>query len=110
MNPKRKGSQGERELAKVLQSHGFESKRNDQRYIGGIENPDISLTGCHIECKRTEKLRLYDAMAQAIHDANGKALPVVMTRKNHSPWLVVMRLDDWIELFREWEAGCNKIV
>ena len=70
-----------------------------------MENPDISLPGVHIEAKRTERLRLYDAMAQAICDANGKSLPVVLTRKNHAPWLAIMRLDDWIQLFREWEMG-----
>ena len=107
-NPKRKGSAGERELIKILRSHGYDSQRNNQQYVGGKDNPDITLPGCHVECKRTEKLRLYDAMAQAIHDANGKSLPVVMTRKSHAPWLVCMRLDDWIELYREWQAGLQQ--
>ena len=105
MNSKRKGSVGERELAKILSSHGYSSSRNNQQYIGGLENPDISLPGIHIECKRTEKLRLYDAMTQAVHDSNGKSLPVVMTRKNHAPWLAIMRLDDWVVLYKEWEAA-----
>ena len=105
VNGKSKGSRGERELANILCTHGYDSHRNNQQYVGGKDNPDITLPGVHIECKRTEKIRLYDAMSQAIHDANGKTLPVVMTRKNHAPWLVIMRLDDWIQLFREWEAG-----
>ena len=105
VNGKSKGSRGERELAKILCAHGYDSHRNNQQFIGGLENPDISLPGVHVEVKRTEKIRLYDSMAQAAHDANGKALPVVMTRKNHASWLVVMRLDDWIPLFREWEMG-----
>jgi hypothetical protein len=29
----------------------------------------------------------------------------VMHRKNNCRWLVTMELDDWIELYREWEAG-----
>lgn len=81
MNSKAKGGRGEKELAGILRSHGYDSRRNDQRYIGGVDNPDVTLEGCHIEVKRTEKLRLYDAIAQAIHDCNGKTLPVVMTRK-----------------------------
>jgi hypothetical protein len=24
--------------------------------------------------------------------------------KNHSPWLAIMRLDDWIEIYKEWEV------
>ena len=102
MNSKRKGSAGERELAGILRAHGYDAHRNDQMYVGGTENPDITLPGVHIECKRTEALRLYDAMEQAARDANGKALPVVMHRRNHSPWLAIMRLDDWIQLYKEW--------
>ena len=44
-------------------------------------------------------------MDQAVRDANGKNLPAVMHRRNHSPWVVIMRLDDWIQLYREWESG-----
>ena len=105
MNSKRKGSTGERELSGILRSHGYDSRRCDQRYIGGLENPDVTLPGVHVEVKRTEALRLYDSMAQAIHDANGKSLPVVMHRRNHSPWVAIMKLDDWIQLYREWEYG-----
>lgn len=69
--------------------------------MGGLENPDITLPGMHVEVKRTEALRLYPAMEQAIRDANGKAVPVVMHRKNRAGWLVVMRLEDWIKLLEE---------
>jgi len=111
MNSKRKGSAGERELAEILRSHGYDSHRNNQRYVSGLENPDITLPGVHVEVKRSEALRLYDALTQAVHDANGKALPAVMHRKNHSPWVVIMRLDDWMLIFKEWELLRNaKIV
>lgn len=105
MNSKAKGSAGERELAGILRGHGYESHRNDQQYKGGKDNPDITLDGMHVECKRTEALRLYDALEQARRDANGHAVPCVMHRKNHAPWVVIMYLDDWIHLYREWEAG-----
>ena len=104
MNSKKKGSAGERQLASILQSYGYAAHRNDQRYTGGLENPDVSLRGVHIECKRAEAFRLYDALAQATRDANGKALPVVMHRKNNAPWVVVMALEDWIKLYREWQV------
>lgn len=108
MNSKAKGNRGERELAGILRGHGYDAHRNDQMYKGGMENPDVSLPGIHIEVKRTERLSLYDALAQAQRDANGKALPAVMHRKNHAPWVVIMTLDDWINLYREWEAGRRK--
>jgi len=104
MNSKRKGSAGERELAGILRSCGYQSYRNDQRYIGGLELPDVTLPGIHVECKRTEALRLYDSMAQAVRDANGKSLPVVMHRKNHAPWVAIMLLEDWMQLYREWQS------
>jgi len=104
MNGKRKGSAGERELVGILRAHGYDSHKNDQRYVGGKENPDVTLPGIHAEVKRTEALRLYDALAQAIGDANGKALPAVFHRRNHASWVVIMRLDDWIQLYREWGA------
>ena len=77
MNSKRKGSGGERELAELLQAHGYDAHRNDQRYIGGLNNPDVGgLPGYHIEVKRTERFSLYAAMEQARRDADGKAVPL----------------------------------
>ena len=105
MNAKKKGSAGERELARQLCEHGYPSHRNNQAFVGGKDNPDVSLAGMHVECKRVEALRLYDALEQARRDANGHAIPCVMHRKNHAPWVVIMYLEDWIQLYREWEAG-----
>lgn len=65
--------------------------------------PDISgLPGIHIECKRAEQLRPYDWMAQAERDAVrfGDGLPAVFFRRSRSPWLVVMKLEDWLKIYR----------
>ena len=105
MNVKRKGNDGERELARLLCDYGYPSHRNDQSFKGGKDNPDITLPGMHVECKRVEALRLYDSLEQARRDANGHALPCVMHRKNHAQWVCIMYLEDWIQLYREWEAG-----
>jgi hypothetical protein len=74
MNSKIKGNRGEWELLHRLEELGISAKRNDQRYIGGVDNADIDIYGVHIEVKRVEHLRLHEAMRQAIHDANGKAM------------------------------------
>ena len=58
---------------------------------------------------RVEKLSLYDAMAQAKADKKASEKPAVMHRKNRCKWLVTMELDDWIELYREWECGHGKL-
>lgn len=99
MNSKRKGSAGERELCSILKKAGFmEAHRNDQRYVGGLENPDIALDGYHVECKRAERFNAYEAMIQAERDANGKSIPIVAHRRNRKPWLVVMKLEDFMRL------------
>jgi hypothetical protein len=40
MNSKAKGSAGERELSRLLRSEGYDTHRSDQRYIGGLHNPE----------------------------------------------------------------------
>ena len=105
MNSKRKGNAGERELLHLLEGYGLDVHRNDQTFIGGVDNPDIACrvegVPVHIECKRTEKLSLYEAMEQAERDANGHALPVVVHRRNRKPWLVVLKLEDVMKIVRE---------
>ena len=110
MNSRRKGAVGERELAGILRTeYGYKDAKRGQQYCGINGNADIvdALPGIHIECKRVERLNLYEAMSQAKRDAREDELPAVFHRKNHSDWLVVMTLDDWMNLYREWEAGHN---
>lgn len=105
MNSKQKGARGERELAKALRNHGYEARRT-QQYCGntGDASDVVGLPGIHVECKRTERLSLYDALSQAKRDASGsKDLPTVFHRKNNCDWVVIMSLDDWMTLFKEWE-------
>jgi Holliday junction resolvase len=104
VNSRAKGAAGERELARKLNEYGFDTRRTVQ-YNGKAEEGQadlVGLEGIHIECKRVERLNLYDAMAQAIHDAKDGELPSVFHRKNHSEWLVTMRLQDWMELYKEY--------
>ena len=103
MNSKQKGARGERELAKALRDHGFNARRT-QQYAGytGDASDVIGLPSIHIECKRTERLSLYDALAQAKRDAQGKSLPTIFHRKNNSPWVVIMELDDWMKLYKAY--------
>ena len=51
-------------------------------------------------------------MRQAIDDTESEKLPfsekiypAVFHRRDRGSWLVTMRLDDWINLYREWDAG-----
>lgn len=97
----RKGAQGERELAALLSEYGFDTKRGGSQSFGKL--PDLyGLPGVHIEVKRVEKLNLTAAMQQSTKDAARfkDGFPAVFHRKNREPWLVTMRLEDWMQLYR----------
>lgn len=104
---KRKGDSGEREFLHLLEAKGIAAHRNDQKWVGGLDNPDISVdirgTPIHVEVKRREHFSLYPAMEQAVHDANGHALPCVAYRANRKPWVVILRLEDLLGLMTKGE-------
>ncbi len=112
MNSKRKGNRAERELLHLLQAYGLDAHRNDQTYIGGIDNPDISVrigpVSVHVECKRVERLALAAALRQAHRDANGHALPVVVHRRSREPWLVTVELTDLLNVIGKEPDSCKE--
>ena len=60
----------------------------------------MGLDGVHIECKRTEKMRLNEWLDQAQKDAarfGGR--PAVFHRSNRNPWTVTMLLTDWLTIY-----------
>ena len=93
------------ELAKKFREYGYSARRG-QQFSGANGDADVvGLPGIHIEAKRVERLNLYDAMAQAVRDARAEEYPTVFQRRNNCEWLVTMRLDDWMQIYREYEAG-----
>ena len=99
INSKRKGAKGEVELAHKLEEYGFNTRRSVQ-YNGKDGQADvIGLPKIHIECKRVEKLNIYDAIAQAKRDAKNGDMPTVFHRKNRCNWLVTMELKDFMLLY-----------
>ncbi len=104
-NSKAKGKRGELEWARVCRDNGFKARRG-QQYNGADGSADVvGLPFIHSEVKRTEALRLYEAIDQSVHDANPWEKPIVASRKNDCCWLVTMRAEDWFAMYREWEAG-----
>lgn len=97
----RKGRAAELELSRILQAHGYNVEPGRALSYGAA--PDLSgLLGVHIECKRAEALRLGEWMEQAERDDQrfGDGVPAVFHRRSRSPWLVTMRLTDWLELYK----------
>lgn len=101
MNSRQKGAAGERELSHELAKYGFGTRRG-QQFCGANGDADVvGVPGLHIECKRVERLNIYDAIKQALNDAREGDMPVVMHRKNRQKWLVTLSLDDFMELWKE---------
>lgn len=110
VNSKQKGARFERELASKLRDYGYGDARRTAQYCGktGDAADVIGLPGLHIEAKHQERMSLYDWMAQAKRDAEGTGrYPVVFHKKNYANILVTMELQDFMELYREWEAGMD---
>jgi len=95
LNSRRKGARGELEWAATLRALGFPAARRGQQHRGGPESPDVAggIPGTHCEVKRVERLNLYDAIEQAVRDAEGR-IPYVAHRRNRSGWLITLRADD----------------
>ena len=110
VNSKQKGARFERLLASKFREYGYGDARRTAQYCGntGDASDVVGLPGIHAEAKHQEKMSLYDWISQAVRDAeaNGKGnLPAVFHKKNNADILVTMRLEDWFDLDREWEAG-----
>lgn len=98
---RQKGKGGERELAQLLRGKGFSEARRGVQYQGGPDSPDVvGVPGWHIECKRTERLQLYPALAQATLERPINTAAVVLHRANGKPWVAIMDAEDFFALLR----------
>tara|TARA_R110002020_G_scaffold128335_8_gene287639 strand:- start:11284 stop:11625 length:342 start_codon:yes stop_codon:yes gene_type:complete len=111
MNSRDKGKRGERDWAAFLREH-FDCKdaRRGVQYSGGTDSPDVvnGIPGTHAEVKRTERLQLHKAMAQAIADAGSGAVPYVASKRNRDDWLITLRAADLprlVELMKKAAAA-----
>lgn len=93
--PNRKGKRGELEAAAEIRRLFRTEARRGRQFQGSDDSPDVvsDIPDVHVEVKRTEVLRLHEALAQAIEDA-GTKVPLVLHRANRRPWIAIVRLDD----------------
>jgi hypothetical protein len=96
MNSRAKGKAGELELAAWLREQGVPARR------GWAEGHDIttSISGIHIECKRTERSYPYEWLAQADKDAKMNQIPVVLHRQNRRDWIAILDAGDLLALLK----------
>ena len=111
VNSKQKGARFERLLASKFREYGYEARRTAQ-YCGntGDASDVVGLPFLHIEAKHQETMRLYDWIEQAKRDAIAGSegrLPVVFHKKNNAEILVTMTFDDFMEIYKEYEASMD---
>ena len=105
INSRTKGAVGEREAAGMFREHGYDAHRTAQ-HCGMTGVADVEgIPYVHLEVKRRENLNLYDAISQAVRDHRKDELPTVMWRKNNCDWLMTMRFEDWIEMYKAYEMS-----
>lgn len=108
INSRNKGKAGELEAARLLREYGYDARRG-QQYSGANGDADVTgLPGIHIEVKRNEHLNIFDAVNQSVKDARPGELPIVMHRKNRTPWLITMKFEDFISIYEGLESGGKK--
>ena len=93
-----KGKRGEREVATIIRSHGFEARRG-QQHRGGSDSPDVihNIPNVFIEVKFREQLNVYTTLSQAEKEAGGK-IPAVFHRRKRTGWVVTVGADDFLSI------------
>lgn len=105
-----KGKRGEREVAERFRDAGFADARRAVQYNGrpGTAADVIGVPRLHIEVKRVEREAVRKWVAQAIRDAEAGGqgdIPVVVHRKSGEEWLVTLRLEDFLDMYKETNNG-----
>ncbi|NQU97036.1 MAG: hypothetical protein HQ548_05270 [Chloroflexi bacterium] len=109
---KRKGAKGEREAAAKLNEVLGTQFHRGRQYHGGPESPDLAgdVPGLHVEVKRTERLRIWEAVRQARADGGVDQVPVVMHRANKKPWVLIVEAEMLIRLLDVVDEARGKLV
>lgn len=107
INSRDKGARYERYIANYLKDYGYDAHRSVQ-YCGRTgQAPDVvGLPYIHIECKHYSNRAFdYAWMDQAKRDTKAGELPAVFHKTDYHEDLVTMRLSDFMEIYREYEAS-----
>ena len=108
INSRQKGARFERELANLLKTYGYKARRG-QQFCGANGDADVvGIDGLHIEAKHVEALNIFKAMEQSRNDAKENEIPVVIHKKNRTPILVTMDIDNFIKIWKGETNGTSK--
>lgn len=101
---RRKGADFERWLVqRFADVFGADRVRRGLQFRTGEEVPDVDAPALWIEAKRRKRVHVRAALAEAVQDSLGKGRwPVAVCKEDHDDAFVAMRLDDFLDLLREW--------
>ena len=96
-----KGKRRELEFVHIMNEAGFPVRRG---YVFQHEPDIVGLEGFHAEIKGHESLNVRKALQQSIDDAEKRkdGIPILAWKKSREPWVVVLKLDDFIKLIRRY--------
>lgn len=100
-----KGRRAELELCRLLNESGIPARPGAALNYG--TEPDIQgVEGFHCEVKRHERIEIGTWMKQAARDAARfqDGAPAVFFRRSREPWMVCMKLTDWMDLYAAAQA------
>ena len=103
---RRKGHDFERAIRRELASvFGDDLVRRGLQYRGGMDCADVIAPGLWVECKAQRQTNPRAALAQAVRCSEGRNLkPIAICKDDRCQPVVMMRLEDFLELLREWHA------
>ena len=117
---KAKGRLGQQEIRdKLLETFPEFEKDDIQSAIMGDTGADIKLSpqarkrlplAIEVKRRKGELKTVYSYMEQALnHSLNTSGEPVVFFRSDHRPWVVMIGLQHYMDLLRDWKINEKKI-
>lgn len=108
INSRDKGARFERKLAAIFREEGYHDAERTAQHCGkNGDAPDVKgLPYIHVEAKHYKRTAFdYDWIDQAKRDCSEGNLPAVFHKTDNHEILVTMTLNDWFEIYREYESG-----
>ena len=103
-----RGKVFEREVANLFKDYGYNAYRTAQHKGKTGKAADVEgAPFIHIEAKRRRKIGAYEWMHQAEDEARAEGkgnFPVVFCRADNEKMLVVMNAEDFMQIYKEYEA------
>ena len=114
---KAKGRLGQQEIRdKLLETFPEFEKDDIQSAIMGDTGADIKLSpqarkrlplAIEVKIRKGEMKTVYGYIEQAVSHGNGE--PVVFYRSDHRPWIVMVGLEHYMDLIRDWKINEEKL-